>query len=138
MARSNTAQAIYDRIVTHLGKQKRRALDEDGLACVYRGPNGIMCAVGCELTDEEYKPSMEGHSVDGIDLPKRLAPHKGMLADLQNAHDDGATNEDGTFKKGHGLTTVARRLIAVAETHKLNTQALVAAFPHAKRFIKSA
>lgn len=30
--------------------------------CQYRGPNGAKCAAGVLLTDEEYKPSMEGSS----------------------------------------------------------------------------
>ena len=53
-----TAQEVFDQVATHLLKQKTRSTSENG--CAYRGPNGLKCAAGCLISDEEYKPDMEG------------------------------------------------------------------------------
>ena len=54
-------QYIFDRVATHLMTQSRKSVDptSDKL-CKYRGPDGCMCAIGCLMTDEEYKPAFEG------------------------------------------------------------------------------
>jgi len=80
-----TEQEIFDAVVRHLKKQGRRALNKD--QCVYRGSNGLKCAVGCLISDAEYTPSMEGHTVDAITLPERLRVHRRLLCHLQEDHD---------------------------------------------------
>lgn len=48
-----TEQQIFDQVARHLIKQKVRAVNEAGM-CQYRPGNGLMCAAGCLMTDEEY------------------------------------------------------------------------------------
>lgn len=51
-------QAIFDRVVTHLLTQKRRSVTITGgvRTCMYRAPNGDMCAIGCLIPDDVYTP----------------------------------------------------------------------------------
>lgn len=56
-----TAQEIFNTVATHLLTQMQKSL-LDG-RCVYRHPDGLKCAVGCLITDEEYQSTMEGNSI---------------------------------------------------------------------------
>jgi hypothetical protein len=69
------AQEIFDKVVTHLrtqGKQAKNTSDD----CVYRRPNGLMCAVGCLIPDELYDPALEGATVADFfyDKPETETP----------------------------------------------------------------
>lgn len=50
-----------ERIRDHLIKQKQQSSDESG-ECFYRGPNGLMCAVGALIHDEFYNQEFEHNS----------------------------------------------------------------------------
>ncbi len=55
-----TRQEIFDRVASHLLIQKEHSVDVSGDMCLYRGMNGIKCAVGVLIPDEVYSPSFEG------------------------------------------------------------------------------
>lgn len=80
-------QEIFDTVVNHLHKQGKPA--EVGNTCRYRTEDGLMCAVGCLIPDDKYKPEMEGHVAYDIlrILPPEVAEHIEMLDDLQWIHD---------------------------------------------------
>jgi len=82
-----TNQEAFDKMVAHLRKQGRRA-DKNGV-CRYRTEEGLMCAVGCLLTDDEYKPGMEGMGVEAMmaayDI--RFGVNENLLAEMQDTHD---------------------------------------------------
>lgn len=98
-----TAQEIFNTVWAAMiaqGEQSR-----DGGACLYRGPQGLKCAVGHLLTDDEARAVPNGSSVlslyaDGF-LPERLHPHIDLLIGLQRAHDHEAIEDEWleTFKK---------------------------------------
>jgi hypothetical protein len=61
-----TDQEIFDRVVAHFIKQGHRSVTVDQHApggavpdCMYRAPNGDMCAIGCLIKDEAYTPELE-------------------------------------------------------------------------------
>lgn len=54
-----TLQEIFDKIASHLIKQNQRSYCDKMSNCVYRGPNGLKCAAGILIPDEEYKPEFE-------------------------------------------------------------------------------
>ena len=62
-----TLQDAFDKMVRHLLSQGKRSYgnipdeaDHPGTeGCLYRGPDGLMCAVGCLISDEDYDPRME-------------------------------------------------------------------------------
>ena len=82
-----TNQEAFDKMVAHLRKQGRKA-QENG-TCRYRTKNGLMCAVGCLLTDDEYKRGMEGMGVEHMQrlygVLQDLDPP--LLAEMQDTHD---------------------------------------------------
>jgi len=77
--------------------------------CVYRGKNGTKCAVGCLITDEEYKREMEGNDVTALNrlglLPERLIPHLELLSEMQAVHDS-----FGTSRWEFWFATITQRL----------------------------
>lgn len=87
-----TTQAIFDRVATHLLTQNAPALNADG-GCVYRGMQGLQCAVGCLIPDDKYDPYIEGESVSD-DAVRSMLPFEvteeqlELLTDLQMTHDD--------------------------------------------------
>lgn len=92
-------QEIFDKVVNHLRKQNAKSVDPVTNTCLYRGPNGMKCAVGCIIPDKDYLPEMEGktckysdiHSEkDGIVgryLYKNNLPFN-LLYELQLIHDE--------------------------------------------------
>ena len=61
------------------------------IICEYRTVSGLKCAVGMLIKDDEYLKEMEYKSIwDLIEsnlFPKRLAPHKDLLSQMQIIHD---------------------------------------------------
>lgn len=92
-----TRQEMFEKASRHLFQQGKRAVT--GLnRCVYRGPNGLMCAVGCLIPDEMYNLTMEelgsidillsNRVVENLTLPKGINHvNESFLGALQNAHD---------------------------------------------------
>ena len=95
-----TEQEVFDKVAPHLLTQQVAAYgpnpnpgdESQGKSCLYRGPNGTMCAVGCLIPDEVYNPVMEGSGVENLldayeeELPD-LVPHVDLLVRLQAVHD---------------------------------------------------
>ena len=54
-------QAIFDKVGTHLLTQNKRALDTSngGDRCMYINPEGLKCAAGCLIPEDEYRPEFE-------------------------------------------------------------------------------
>ncbi len=60
-----TIQEAFDIVYKHLLTQGERSMsiDEEGEEqCLYRGPNGLKCAIGVLIDDEYYLPNLEGES----------------------------------------------------------------------------
>jgi hypothetical protein len=93
-------QSIFDTVSRHLLTQGKRSIDSDEngqTRCRYRGENGLACAVGCLLTDEEAKEvdrpkDATGGSATWISIHlwpqfKDLAHAVDLLQSLQSVHD---------------------------------------------------
>ena len=88
-----TNQEIFDTAVTHLRKQNRKSIDETK-NCLYRGPDGTKCAVGCFIPDDKYSSRMEGESIDTLGKEylfiRNLFSAEQicmLLSDIQTIHD---------------------------------------------------
>lgn len=87
-------QQTFDRIVAHLRQQKRQSVNDH--SCLYRGPNGTSCAVGCLIPDDLYDPKMEGNSVESVcdvypsvgRMFREWGVDPCLLTDMQRVHDD--------------------------------------------------
>lgn len=97
-------QEIYDKVARHLlaqGMKSQAAIadpetKEVKINCAYRGDNGLMCAVGCLISENVYSKSIEGYSCrndmvmnalieSGISVDFEI---KNLLLNLQQVHDD--------------------------------------------------
>jgi len=53
-------QKAFNKAYIGLAKQKfEQSLDENTYDCLYRGPNGLKCAIGHIISDEYYNDDME-------------------------------------------------------------------------------
>lgn len=64
-------QAVFNKVVAHLHAQGTRSCDDRKHFCVYRGANGMKCAVGALIPDEHYNPKAEGAPVSALLHPSR-------------------------------------------------------------------
>lgn len=74
-------QIAFNKAATHLLKQGKKAMwtSTHGLACAYRTPEGLMCAVGCLIPDAEYQRAFEN---------RRASDVKGRVSTLRMFDDD--------------------------------------------------
>lgn len=110
----NTMQQEFDAVVAHLYEQGRPAVDNGAgfTACWYRQPDSKnMCAVGCRIPDEVYRPEMDKADAEGngtgvfnlVDrfrdvLPQEIVEYKAMFAALQGAHDAQSINDEFNYE----------------------------------------
>lgn len=86
-----TEQQVFDTVAKHLltqMQQSRITVDGTSSSCLYRGPNGLKCAAGVLIGDDEYHEDMENHSWNAL-AKDGLVPseHKCLISILQNLHD---------------------------------------------------
>lgn len=86
-------QEIFNKVRDHLLSQNARSAVYG--RNLYRGPDGLMCAIGCLVEDSHYTPEMERYTPDGLHVMDALIKsgipeeviHSGLLYDLQLLHD---------------------------------------------------
>lgn len=91
-------QEIFDRVYKHMLTQGRRSLlNHTNGTCAYRSNDGLKCAVGCLIDDENYHYGLERYAAHSVVVRLALAKsgvdniHEGntleLLMALQNVHD---------------------------------------------------
>ena len=98
-----TKQEIFNIVAKHLIQQHCQSKNEKGV-CVYRGKDGMKCAVGVLILDEHYYPSLENvipffytpysgpetfklnRALSKSGVPEDAGVYK-LLRDLQKLHD---------------------------------------------------
>ena len=102
-----TNQEAFDKIVARLIDGTGRADDGEG-GCMYRAPNGLSCAVGCLIPDDEYDEGIEGEYVHALDYLGCLdGLNVEMLEDAQDVHDY-CRNWTGTKLNDKGIQELKR------------------------------
>lgn len=84
-----TPQQVFDHVVAHLRKQGQCSVIPGTTNCAYRGENGLKCAAGCLIADNEYRPDMEG--LTWRELIYRYpvtSAHSSLISCLQEVHDE--------------------------------------------------
>jgi hypothetical protein len=83
-----TEQEIFDQVANHMLTQMRKSQQSDG-SCAYRGLNGLKCAAGCLIADDEYTIEFENNTwlklVQNKKVPSR---HLALIDELQIHHDE--------------------------------------------------
>lgn len=89
-----TEQEVFDQVAKHMltqnkkSKDIRRELSYDG--CLYRSPDGLKCAAGCLIADDEYDPKFENKHWGALtaSFPDVIPlKHEELISDLQEIHD---------------------------------------------------
>jgi hypothetical protein len=89
-----TRQELFDKVAAALIAQGKPSLDPGGM-CQYRGLEGLACAAGHLIPDEEYQPAMEGKLASAAcEISPTLNSvkydvGKDFLDAIQTAHDGG-------------------------------------------------
>lgn len=134
-------QEVFDRVATHLLKQNRKSTKEDlsnpgaDSRCMYRGVNGLQCAVGCLIPDDKYEERFEGLTPDSdpssftIDASRRLAcaDFKQMLREVLVIENDSDYEFLRCLQRVHDFgdqDSWRRDLARVAELTNLNPAVL--------------
>lgn len=84
-----TNQEAFDVMVRHLRKQGRKSEHPTEDRCLYRGPDGLMCAVGALIPDDQYRPEWDEKGVLANELPCKALRRvdKDLLRKMQYIHD---------------------------------------------------
>lgn len=81
-------QEVFDQAVNHMLSQMQKSQSPYG-DCVYKNEEGLKCAAGCFISDEEYsKYEMEGNGWDTL-VEKGKVPreHMALIKRMQHVHD---------------------------------------------------
>lgn len=95
MGNPMTSQEVFDTVAKHLFGQGRPAakLDEfgDPDGCFYRSADGLKCAIGALIPDDQYDPEFEGSAASTIAhaIPSLHGVSSSLLDCLQGVHDSG-------------------------------------------------
>jgi hypothetical protein len=92
---------VFQRVKAHLlaqGKRSMKRFNEEspeGFSCLYRGPEGLKCAVGVLISDEAYSPMLEEQLPSHLEVSNALEASgiqmdshmEDLLLALQAIHD---------------------------------------------------
>lgn len=86
-----TKQEVFDQVSSHMLKQMKQSVKHSG-NCAYRGHDGLKCAAGCLIADDEYMVKFDNGIIgtSWTELVKAgLVPvsHKDLIVTLQDIHD---------------------------------------------------
>lgn len=81
-----TPQEVFDQVKNHLLAQNKQCIGT--ITCRYRNEEGLKCAAGCLISDEEYLPEMEIGLWSKL-IERDLVPpnHQDLILALQHIHD---------------------------------------------------
>jgi hypothetical protein len=80
-----TEQEVFDQVKDHLLKQGKQA--NSGFGCLYKTEDGLKCAAGCFIADDEYSQGFEGFSWATVAQRVEVTKHAKLISGLQSIHD---------------------------------------------------
>ena len=95
-------QDIFDQAANHLLTQMKQSRGNN--MCLYRSDDGLKCAVGCFIADDEYIGDMEGECVETLIVNGRMSSisrdRLKLLDKLQSMHDGLDTDQWSSALEG--------------------------------------
>lgn len=83
-----SAKEVFEQVKMHLLTQNKQSTIGHGL-CAYRGNDGLKCAAGCLIGDDEYDETMERKSWSYFASKGRVPEkHVVIITELQEIHDN--------------------------------------------------
>lgn len=97
-----TARQIFDQVKNHLLTQNEKCQLVEHGACAYRNKEGLKCAAGCLISDDEYSENFECHNWQAL-VESRVVPtaHYKLIKTLQMIHDE--SNPDRWAEQLHSV-----------------------------------
>jgi hypothetical protein len=90
-----TAQEVFDQVANHLLTQNQQSKSKGESNCVYRTDDGLKCAAGCLIGDDEYHSGFDNTDDVGTTWRSliqrglvKTSKHSELITDLQNLHDN--------------------------------------------------
>ena len=88
---------VFKTVVTHLLTQNSKSVEgSDSGNCVYQNNDGKQCAVGVLIDSKNYKPDLESHAADSLEVIQAIEKSldtnitksdRDLLCKLQDIHD---------------------------------------------------
>jgi hypothetical protein len=129
-------QEVFDTVARHLHKQGVASVDLDE-TCLYRGPDGLRCAIGVLIPDSVYRSDMEYEKIrviaDYDGMPAFIADpgNEDFLVYLQYVHDEFmpispvlGEEEYRNEEEYRSMDNVDKELRKVAAKYKLSSTVL--------------
>jgi len=84
-----TAQEVFNQAAEHLLTQNKQSegVHNNGLTCMYISPDGLKCAAGCFIGDDEYLSEWERRSWGFVSRAGGVTKHIDLISSLQSIHD---------------------------------------------------
>jgi len=85
-----TPQEVFDKVAEHLMSQLEQSLSDTMLGgCMYLNREGLQCAAGCLIAEDEYDEAIEEQDWDKL-VSVGLVPtdHQTLIQGLQLIHDN--------------------------------------------------
>lgn len=79
-------QEVFDFIYQHLKAQSQVSQDSSG-SCLYRNAQGLKCAAGCLIADDEYTKNIEHQSWADVADFYSVHRHTFLISKFQVIHD---------------------------------------------------
>ena len=120
-------QEAFDKVATHLLTQNKRSVSLDEQTCLYRSPDGLKCAIGCLISDEDYLPEMDDEdsplSVNGL-ISTLYKFHSIPSIQKLNTLDNEFLNELQTMHDFTPTTDWKNELLKISKSYNLNARVL--------------
>lgn len=105
-----TAQEVFDQVATHLLKQGERSIEPTAYLCVYKTSEGLSCAAGCLMSDDDYSHDFEQNTWKELTKYRGVPDaHVSLITELQKLHDDNRPrawrNKLRRIANNHGLNS---------------------------------
>jgi hypothetical protein len=89
-----TPEQVFEQIARHMLKQWRKSTALGSNRCAYRGAQGLTCAAGCLISDDEYDPRWEARSWTSLAMSQEVpADYSTLIRRLQVIHDSREVRE---------------------------------------------
>lgn len=101
-------QQVFDNALNQIRAQNyARSFDADRGCCMYRGPNGVKCAIGVSIPDEDYARVKDDIEEQKAEVVIRLLPElfdgsvdEDFVNELQIIHDEGPGEANKNYAHG--------------------------------------
>lgn len=65
-------QEVFNKVANHLLTQNKKSWSDEIFDCAYKNNEGLKCAIGCLISDENYYPELESCCIDSEELHKAI------------------------------------------------------------------